>query len=55
MEASGANRVVGEAGSVAAVAGEGVAAFASADIGGGVVVAPVMGMTTCRVVCDLVL
>jgi hypothetical protein len=49
MEASGANRVVDVAGSVAAVVGVG-AAFASADIGGGVVEAPVMGMRSSRVV-----
>jgi hypothetical protein len=42
MEASGANRVVDVVGSVAAVVGGVGAAFASsADIGGGVVEAPV--------------
>ena len=55
MFASGADRVVDVVGMVVAVVGGVGAAFASADIGGTVVVAPVMGMTTCRVVCDLVL
>ena len=50
MEASGADRVVDVVGSVAAVVGGVGAAFASADIGGGVVEAPVMGMRSRRVV-----
>ena len=50
MFASGADRVVDVVGMVVAVVGGVGAAFASADIGGTVVVAPVMGMRSSRVV-----
>ena len=50
MFASGADRVVDVVGIVVAVVGGVSAAFTSADIGGRVVVAPVMGMRSSRVV-----
>ena len=50
MFASGADRVVDVVGMVVAIVGGVDAAFASTDIGGTVVVAPVMGMRTSCVV-----